>query len=93
MKITLNTIIQRNNEILTSDVDGEKVMMSIQQGEYYGLGKTGTFIWDHIESPIKVRELIQLIVQAYNLDEEQCFHDIIPFLNNLVEKDLISATY
>ena len=92
MKLTEETIIQRNPDILASDIDGEKVMMSIQQGEYYGLGKTGSFIWDHIEQPISIKELADLITEKYEVGREQCLQDILPFLNDLEEKKLIVAT-
>jgi len=89
MKLTKQTIIQRNNDILASDIDGEKVMMSIQQGEYYGLGKTGSFIWDNIEQPITIKDLADLITEKYEVNKEQCLQDILPFLNDLAEKKLI----
>jgi len=89
MKLTEQTIIRRNNDILASDIDGEKVMMSIQQGEYYGLGKTGSFIWDHIEQPISIKKLVELITEKYEVNKEQCLQDILPFLNDLAEKKLI----
>ncbi|MDY6801296.1 MAG: lasso peptide biosynthesis PqqD family chaperone [Bacteroidota bacterium] len=89
MKLTKETIIQRNIDILASDIDGEKVMMSIQQGEYYGLGKTGSFIWDNIEKPITINDLVDLITEKYKVSKEQCLKDILPFLNDLAEKKLI----
>lgn len=92
MSITLETKIKRNEDILASDLDGEKVMMSIQKGEYYGLGKTGTFIWDRIHEPIKIKELIDLIVEKYDVSKDQCFLDIKPFITDLIEKQLIVAT-
>jgi len=92
MKITLNTIIQRNPDILASDLDGEKVMMSIKKGEYYGLGKTGTFIWDNIANPVKIGDLVEHITQKYQVTEQQCLNDIKPFIADLIEKQLIIAT-
>lgn len=92
MKLTESTTIQRNHEILTSDLDGEKVMMSIRFGEYYGLGKTGSFIWDQLENPIKIKDLIDAITIKYDVDKEKCEEDIIPFLNDLLDKELIIAT-
>jgi len=92
MKLTKQTIIQRNNDILASDIDGEKVMMSIQQGEYYGLGKTGSFIWDILEQPIAISDLADLITEKYEVSKAQCLNDIMPFLNDLAEKKLIVAT-
>jgi hypothetical protein len=91
-EINLNTLIQRNKNILASDLDGEKVMMSIEKGEYYGLGKTGTFIWDNIEESIRIDNLIELITEKYNINKMQCLKDITPFIKDLVEKELINAT-
>jgi hypothetical protein len=92
MKLTKETTIQRNPEILTSDLDGEKVMMSIQFGEYYGLGKTGSFIWDQLENPIKMKDLVDLITSKYDVEKEKCFQDIVPFIIDLIEKELLIAT-
>lgn len=92
MKLTEETTIVRNNEILTSDIDGEKVMMSIKQGQYYGLGKTGSFIWDSMEKPIKIKHLINSITSRFKVDKKKCLSDILPFLNDLMEKGLINAT-
>lgn len=92
MKLTLENIIQRNNEILTSDLDGEKVMMSIKFGEYYGLGTTGSFIWDNLENPIKIESLVELITKNYNVEKDKCVNDTISFLNELLGKELIIVT-
>ena len=92
IEITLDSIIQRKTDILTSDLDGEKVMMSIEKGEYYGLGKTGTFIWDNIENPIKISTIVDMITKNYNIDKNKCFADIAPFIMDLVEKELIVVT-
>ena len=92
MKLTESTTIQRNHEILTSDLDGEKVMMSIRFGEYYGLGKTGSFIWDQLENPIKIKDLVDLITSKYEVEKEKCYQDILPFITDLIEKELLIAT-
>ena len=91
-KVDLHTIIQRDNDILASDLDGEKVMMSIKRGEYFGLGKTGTFIWNNIEQPISINNLVRIIIAKYKISEDKCLTDIIPFIEDLVEKELIIAT-
>ena len=93
LKLDLNTKIQQNKKILTSDVDGEKVMMSIMKGEYYGLGKTGTFIWDLLEEPIKINDIINRITERFNVNKEKCYNDIIPFIKDLIEKELVVVTY
>lgn len=90
--LTPDSTIQRNTEILAGDIDGEKVMMSIENSEYYGLGKTGSFIWDNIENPIKVGELVDKITRRYNVSREECIRDTMPFLTDLLVKELILVT-
>ena len=88
MKLTLETSIQQNKNILASDIDGDKVMMSIENSEYYGLGLSGSFIWDQLETTITINDLVNCVIVKYNVSKEKCFNDILPFLENLHEKDL-----
>lgn len=43
--MNLNPRIARSVEVLTSEVDGEIVMMSIEEGTYSGLDAIGSAIW------------------------------------------------
>jgi len=44
------TIILRNLSVLTAEVDGEIVMMSIEQGRYFGLDDIGSDIWKRLDA-------------------------------------------
>ncbi|MDA3779312.1 MAG: lasso peptide biosynthesis PqqD family chaperone [Bacteroidales bacterium] len=87
--INPDDIIIRNPEMLFSKMDNEIVMMSIENNEYYGLGDTGTDIWELIENEIRVSELINNLQKKYEVDIELCKVDTIIFLNELYEKNLI----
>ncbi len=87
--ITLNTTIKRNPELVSTDVDGEKVMMSIENGEYFGLDPVGSRIWEMIENPIRVESLVNLLVDEFDVTKEQCEIDTLEFLNELADKKLI----
>jgi len=43
-KITITTIVKRNQEMLTSNIGDEIVMMSIENSAYYGLDPIGSKI-------------------------------------------------
>ncbi len=88
-KINLNAVIKRNPELVSSDIDGEKVMMSIESGEYFGLDPVGTRIWELIEKPIRIDELVNLLLVEFEVTKEQCEVDTIEFLNELQEKNLL----
>ena len=40
--ITDNTCLRRNPDMVFSEVDGEVVMLSVQNGEYYNLNEVST---------------------------------------------------
>lgn len=89
MAYEMNEIIRRNPEMLSSNMDGETVMMSIENGEYYGLNEIGTRIWELTADRISVKELIEKLMDEYEVDEETCKTDVFEFLDGLMKKKLI----
>ena len=88
--ITSLSTVQRNKEMVTSNIDGEIVMMSVESGEYYGLDEIGSRIWEIIENKIKVDELITRLLDEFEVDKTICENDTLDFLNELLSKNLIS---
>jgi hypothetical protein len=88
-KITLQTLIQRNPEMVTSNIDGEIVMMSIENGEYYGLDEIGSRIWELLETPISADKLISCLLIEFDVEEVVCKTDTLDFLNDMFEKKLV----
>ncbi|NLI24085.1 MAG: lasso peptide biosynthesis PqqD family chaperone [Bacteroidales bacterium] len=89
MTIQENTFFRRNPDLLFSDMDGETVMMSIQNGEYYGLDEVGSRIWQLLENPESAETLTDKLIEEYEVTRETCLSDVMEFLNMLAEKQLI----
>ena len=88
--ISLDTIINKNLEIDDTDLDGEKVMMNLDKGEYFMMNEVGSRIWEIISEPINVKEIISTLRNEYEVDEETCKDTVIEFLGRLDNADLIS---
>lgn len=88
--INLDTIINKNLEIDDTDLDGEKVMMNLDKGEYFMMNEVGSRIWEIISEPINVKEIISTLRNEYEVDEETCKDTVIEFLGRLDNADLIS---
>jgi len=89
MEISLDTLIKRSDELVHSDMDGETVMMSIEQSQYYGLDSVGTRIWDLIEQEMRVRDICAALMTEYDVAELQCQQDVIKFLQDMVEHNTV----
>ena len=81
--------IRRNPELVSSNLDGETVMMSVESGEYFGLDAVGSRIWELLETPITVANLIDLLVDEFEVSRVECEADTIEFLNHLLDKKLL----
>ena len=88
--INLDTVINKNLEIDDTDLDGEKVMMNLDKGEYFMMNEVGSRIWEIISEPINVKEIVNTLRNEYEVDEETCKDTVIEFLGRLDNADLIS---
>ena len=89
-KLHNSSVISRKSDLLFSNMDDEVVMMNIEKGEYYGLDEIGSRIWQIIENPVTLDELIQVLVEEYDVDRETCRIDVVVFIEELRKKDLVN---
>ena len=92
LRINLDTIINKNLEIEDTDLDGEKVMMNLERGEYFMMNEVGSRIWEIISKPINVKNIIETLRSEYEVDEETCKCTVIDFLTGLNHAKLISIS-
>jgi hypothetical protein len=89
-KVSLQCSVFRNEGNIESDMDGEKVLMSVKKGKYYNLGKIGGEIWNRISVRISVNQLINNLVSEYNVGTKECEEQVISFLDHLLLEGLIN---
>lgn len=80
---------QRVSDIVSTDMDGERVMMSLDQGAYFGLGGIGGTIWDMLDQPRSIAELEAQVMTQYAVDAETCRTDVAAFLADLERNGLV----
>jgi len=79
----------RDPDIIATDMDGETVMMSIEQGRYFGLSGVGPFLWNLLAEPMSVDELCTRVLQDYDVDEATCRTDVSTFVDELLDKGVL----
>lgn len=87
--ISLQDCVVQGKGNIVSDMGGEKVMLSVQNGKYYNLGEIGGKIWDSIEMPISVGQLVTTLMLEYDVDQSECQQQVISFLAHLAEEGLV----
>ena len=87
-QVRLDTIVARGAEHVEAQMSGQTVMMSIPRGKYYALEGTAQRIWDLMAEPIRVSDIVDQLVEEYDIDRERCATEVLVFLNELVENGL-----
>nr|WP_240547847.1 lasso peptide biosynthesis PqqD family chaperone [Paenibacillus lignilyticus] len=83
-------IIQSPGSIV-SDMNGEKVMFSIDSGKYYNLGMIGGRIWELLTSPITASQLVDKLLLEYNVTRAACEEQVEAFLRKMHQESLIEV--
>jgi hypothetical protein len=88
-KLSLVSEIEQSEGNVVSDMNGEKVMLSIKSGNYYNLGELGGEIWGLIKSPIEINKLIVTLLSAYQVERVECEEQVLSFIEDLHSEGLI----
>lgn len=89
--ISVNSTIIRKKDIIVAELDQKAVMMSMENGKYYGLDEVASDIWNIIENKIKVLDLVSILTEKYSISKENCTNDVLDFLHELHRKNLIET--
>lgn len=89
MAIELNSFISKNTGIISSKMDDEVVMMSIEKGNYYGLNPMGAEIWDLLTESMTVSALCEKLMAKFDVSQEQCEREVRVYLGKLLDEGLI----
>jgi hypothetical protein len=87
--IDISSRIIRKTNFLSSEIDDEVVILNIDKGEYNGLDEIGSDIWNFLESPLFLSDLVKILTEKYNVDQQQCTSDVIEFITELEKAGLI----
>lgn len=87
--ITTNTRIQQKTTYLSSSLGNEMVLMDMEKGSYFSLDEIGTLIWNKLTEEIEVNALCEYLMSISNVEEKQCQTDVIEFLEDLQDRNMI----
>ncbi len=86
-------LLCREKKNISTELEGETVILDMASGVYSGLDAVGTSIWNLLEQPITFSNLCQKIMEEYDVPEDACRTDVLSFLKDLADNKLITIQY
>ncbi|QHS58126.1 PqqD family peptide modification chaperone [Chitinophaga agri] len=84
------TVIRRNERnFLVSRVGEEVVLMDIHNGEYIGLNAVGSVIWEKLEQPVAVHDVVHALMQEYAISMQLCEQETLLFLQKMMQHRML----
>jgi len=89
MAINLLSVISKNTKIISSKMDNEVVMMSIEKGNYYGLNPMAAEIWEMLTAPTTVQAICNRLMEEFDVEQEKCYTEVLAYIEKLGNEGLI----
>lgn len=91
-KLSRSSKIVVSKDVVSCDLGGETAMLDMKEGIYYGLNEMGTIIWEYIQEPITIQEIVDKILVEYEVDEETCFRDLVELVEAMSKNGLVKIS-
>ena len=89
-EVSLETIVVASTQQVSCDVADEAVLLSMSDGEYYGLNEVAASIWHLIQQPRSVLEIRDTLLEHYDgIDVQECERAVCDFLGEMISLRLI----
>lgn len=88
-ELTTDSIVVAAPEQVSSELAGETVILNLHDSTYYGLNEVGTRIWELIQTPMRVTDIRDALLEEYEVEASHCQADLLDLLRELVERHLV----
>jgi hypothetical protein len=83
--------LARSSQLVGGEVDGEMVLISIQDGKYFGLDPIGTEIWRRLEEPKRFDVLTAELQDFFDGEPEVIEREAANFVEQLLGANLLTT--
>jgi len=87
--ITPDSIVRQSEGQISTEIDGEVILLDIEKGSYFGMNPVLSRIWKLIEQPTSVNGLCAQLMEEYDVSQEECQNDILESFEQLQKQNLI----
>jgi len=80
-----------SDDVLFQEVSGETVLLDLDSESYFGLDEIGTRIWKLLNDETSAGEMVDALLEEYEVERETLEVDVAELLENLLEAGLIKV--
>ena len=90
--MNLDQKITFSETVFAQEVDGEMVLLDMESENYFGLDEVGTAIWQAMQEKETLQEVLEVLLDQYDVEAEVLERDLSDFVGKLLESGLVEVT-
>lgn len=87
--LTATARVSKVDGPVSADLNGEIAILDPASGTYFGLNEVGAVIWDFLVTERSFGEIVNTVVESYEVDPGACASDIHQLLTQLQDANLV----
>lgn len=89
--VVKSSVIVATKEQVSCDLGGEAAILNFKNSVYYGLDPVGASVWNLIQEPKNVKEVLASLLEEYEVESDRCERDLLALLEELAAHGLIEV--
>jgi len=89
--VTLESRVVASSQQVSVDLTGEAVVLHTGSGVYFGMDEVAQRIWQAIQKPARVADVLTSLTDEYDVPLDQIRDDLLSFLAELESAGLINV--
>ena len=90
--LSLGATVRASSQQVFCDIANEAVLLSLCDGEYYGLNEVAASIWQLIQQPRTVLEVRDALLAEYEeIQPAECQQAVVSFLAEMIALNLVTV--
>lgn len=89
LDITSETILCQTDDLISTDLGEEKLMLSMERGRYFGVNEVGKMIHDRCDGKTTLGDIVDELVQEFEVERPECETTVLQFASQLVSEGLL----
>lgn len=77
---------------LSTRLGEEVVILGLRDSAYYGLAEVGARIWDLLQTPRTLADIVDILVAEYEVNAERAADDLRMLIGQLQSRGLVAIT-
>lgn len=73
-------------------LDSETVLLDLERGLYFRLNRTGTRLWESLESDGRMGVAEQALLEEFDVERDELRRDLVALTSELQDRGLITLT-